>query len=75
MIKKPLKDDVHDRLDALENENLIAKGIAHGIKVRCAFVWSFLTVICGLAGSWASGNIDAFKAAFKAFWAVWGQKW
>lgn len=68
-------DDVEKELNDIKNEILIEKGIKHGIKIRCAFVWSMVTGIFGVAGAWASDNVDALKAGFKAFWSVWGQKW
>lgn len=68
-------DDIQKELSEIKNEILIEKGIRHGIKIRCAFVWSGMTGLFGLAGAWASDNIDALKAGFRAFWTVWGQKW
>lgn len=69
------KQGIEERLEAIEREKAIADGVAHGIKVRCVTFWSGITIFFGAAGSWASDNIDALKAAFRAFWAVWGQKW
>lgn len=69
MAKKD-EEELRERIEKLEFE----RALNHAIKVRCAAFWSGIVLFSGALGSWASANLIAIKAGFKAFWDVWGAK-
>lgn len=65
MNKKPIKKK------RMTTEQKIEQRVKREVRLHCIAFWSGITTFSACAGAWAAKHIDAFEAAFKAFWNVW----